>query len=107
MIILKIKIFAPLGMAIALVSCAAPKAKRVQETPVIKAQVKVPEPILAGPLLPILPDDGIRMPDMLDLPSDGDFRAVNPNRVKPGTDPGTVNSRPPTDPPSRLKPQQP
>ena len=30
----------------------APKAKRVQETPVIKAQVKVPEPILAGPPLP-------------------------------------------------------
>jgi hypothetical protein len=97
-----LKTSALLGIALALASCAAPKATVVEQAAVPKTQESVPEPVLAESELPALPDDGIRMPDMLGMPGDGDFRSTNPIGVKEA---GAVISRPPTDPPSRVKPK--
>ncbi len=94
-----------IGMAVALMSCAAPKATVVAEAPVEKKQ-KAPEPegpVIAEPTLPV--DDGLRMPDMLAMPQEGDFRSTNATAPKTGRQSGAVISRPPTDPPSRMKPK--
>ncbi len=104
--------FAALGTALALVSCAAPKAIIVAEAPRAKAEAskkemaKVEKPIVSDEPVPALPDDGIRMPEMLALPGEGDFRATNPAATKTGGQAGAVISRPPTDPPSRVKPKE-
>ena len=95
-----------IGMAVAMMSCAAPKATVVAEVPVEKKQ-KAPEPevpVTAEPTLPV--DDGLRMPDMLAMPQEGEFRPTNPTAPKTGTQSGAVISRPPTDPPSRVKPKE-
>jgi hypothetical protein len=99
------KTFSLLGLALALVSCAVPKATVVAQPRATIAVVKEPEPIVVEASLPAMPDDGIRMPDMLGLPSDGDFRSTHPSGLKPVTGSGAVISRPPTDPPARVKPQ--
>ncbi len=54
---------------------------------------------------PALADDKIRVPEMLNLPGEGEFRSTNPTAPK---DPNgnAVISRPPTDPPSRVKPEE-
>ncbi len=96
------KTSALLGIALALASCAAPRAIVVERAAVPKTQKTVPEPMVAESELPALPDDGIRMPDMLGMPGDGDFRSTQPIGVKGS---GAVISRPPTDPPSRVKPK--
>lgn len=95
------------GLVLALASCAAPKAVVVAAAPLEKKkEPKVPEPVAPDPLLPGLPNDGIRGGDtMLALPGEGDFRATNPALPKPGGGSGAVISRPPTDPPSRVKPK--
>jgi len=90
-----------------MVACVAPKATLVAEVPVKKKLERKEKPAVAEVTeLPTtgLPDDGIRMPEMLDLPSEGDFRASNPGLSKPTGQGGAVVSRPPTDPPSRVKP---
>lgn len=93
-------------MSWALVSCASPKATPVAEAPVAKKQEeKVPEPMVEEPSLPVMPDDGLRMPDMLAMPDEGEFRSTNPV-PKTGTQSGAVISRVPTDPPSRVKPSE-
>ena len=102
---LNIKTFALLGVALALASCAAPKATVVEQAPVPKKQESVPEPVVAESELPALPDDGIRMPDMLGMPGDGDVRSTSPVGQKTSSGSGAVISRPPTDPPSRVKPK--
>ncbi len=91
-----------------LASCAPPKAAVVAPPPVaLKKEQKSPAAVVsAEPAVPELPDDGIRMPDMLDLPSDGDFRATNPAAPVNRSESGAVISRPPTDPPSRVKPKE-
>lgn len=72
-----------------------------------KEQAKVPEPVVSEPM-PALQNDDIRGTEgMLALPGDGDFRATNPAITKPPGGSGTVVSRPPTDPPSRVKPKSP
>jgi len=88
---------------LALASCAAPKAALVEQAPVPKKKA-APEPIVSEPELATFPDEGLRLPEMLDLPSDGDFRATNPPASRTTNDAGAVISRPPTDPPSRVKP---
>jgi hypothetical protein len=95
------------GLVLALASCAAPKASVVAEAPAQKKEEpKVPEPVAPDPMLPGLPNDGIRGSDtMLALPGEGDFRATNPALPKPGGGSGAVTVRPPTDPPSRVKPK--
>ena len=92
-------------LLLALASCFPPKAIVVAEpSPVVKKQ-KPPEPVLAEAALPNMPDDGLRMGNMLELPSDREFRTANPSSVRTGTDAGAVIARPPTDPPSRVKPK--
>lgn len=94
-----------LGVVLALVSCAAPKAIVAEQVAVPTKVEKAPEAVVSEPAIPALPDDGIRMPDMLGMPSEGDFRATNPLSPKTGAESGAVISRPPTDPPSRVKPK--
>ncbi len=106
MVSLKITTFALLGVALASPSCVPPKAIVIAAAPAVKKEAKKdPAPLVSEPPIPALPDEGIRMPNMLDLPSDGDFRATAP--VVPRNDPssGSVFVRPPTDPPSRVKPK--
>jgi hypothetical protein len=99
--------YALTGLAMASLSCVPPKATVVAESPVKKIE-KAPEPAaVPEPLIPELPgDDGLRMPDILAMPEDSDFRATNPVVPKSGPDSGAVISRPPTDPPSRVKPKE-
>jgi hypothetical protein len=106
MVKLKHTFLALIGMALA--SCAAPEAAVVEQAPTPPQNEKVaPEPAAPEPDLAAFPDEGLRLPEMLDLPSDGDFRATNPPASKVGSDAGAVISRPPTDPPSRVKPAAP
>lgn len=94
-----------LGGTLVLASCVPPKATVVEAAPATPKKVeKAPEPVAPEPLEPPLPADGLRMPDMLAMPGDDDFRATNPS-TKTGEDAGAVISRPPTDPPSRVKPK--
>ena len=99
-------ISALLVLALSMVSCAPPKAI-VVALPVKSDKKKAAETVVAEAPLPGLPNDGIRVPDMLNMPGEGDFRPTNPTAPKTGPDVGTVISRPPTDPPSRVKPKAP
>lgn len=95
--------FALLGMAFALGACTPPKTDVAAPAPVVKKEEpKVPEPPLE-PMPSVMPSDEIPMPDMLTMPTDRDFRATNP--ILPKTGPEGVIIRPPTDPPSRVKPK--
>jgi hypothetical protein len=100
-----------LALALASASCV-PKATIVAQPPVVKNEEKkekevVLEPISPEPPVPGLPDDGgIRMPgNFTDLPSDDDFRKSAAGAPKSDSGSGAVISRPPTDPPSRVKPK--
>ena len=99
-----------IGITVALASCAAPKkATIVEQAPALKktGEAKVPEPSVPEPV-PELPDDGLRMGNsLLEMPKDGDFRATNPSTAKVEGQGGSVISRPPTEPPSRVKPKAP
>jgi|GEM_PF-1047592 len=106
---MKFRSLAPLSLALALFSCAAPKkAVVVQAAPTSSSATetasKPPEPNL-----PNGTNDGIRLPDMLTMPGDGDFRPTVPPASKTGTGSGSgsgaVIARPPTEPPSRPKTQ--
>ena len=88
-----------------MVSCVAPKATVIAPPPVVKiVEKKLPEPPPVEPMLPVLPDDGNRMPDLLAMPEEGEFRSTNPGTPKVAPEAGSVISRPPTDPPLRVKP---
>ncbi len=106
MVKMKLLTLARLSLALALFSCAAPKkAIVVQPAP---ADPKKDTTQTAGtpvPNLPGGPDDGIRLPDMLAMPGEGDFRPTAPPSNKTNPDTGAVIARPPTDPPTRPKPQ--
>lgn len=81
--------------ALALLSCAAPKASVVAEAPAQETKpaenAAVPEPASPGE-----PDDGIRLPDMLGLPDEGELRSA---ASLPGKTPesGAVIARPPAE----------
>jgi hypothetical protein len=102
----KLKYLFSAWIGLVLVSCIPPKAAVVAEPPVKKKEEKQPEPAATETPLPTLPDDGLRIGNMLELPSDGEFRPTSPAASKVGTDAGAVISRPPTDPPSRVKPKE-
>lgn len=106
MVRLKIKLTTLLGMVLVMASCAAPKPSVVVEAPV-KPKVKAPEVVSQEPEMPTLPsDDAPRLPEgIFNLPSDTEFRASSPVLPKVGV--GGVVIRPPTDPPSRVKPKDP
>jgi len=86
---------ARLAPSLALLSCAAPKAEVAEEAPVLKKETvektaaAVPEPSVNA-----LPDHGIRLPDMLGLPGDNEFRSTRPATTGGGS--GAVIARPPT-----------
>lgn len=96
-----------LGLGLVVGSCAPPKAIVIEEAPVKNKVVEPKVEPVAVPELPVtgLPDDGIRMPEMLNMPGEGEFRGINPALPKAPGEAGAVISRPPTDPPSRVKPQ--
>lgn len=96
---------ARIAPAVALLSCAAPKALVVAQPKPTIAPAVVVEPSVPDPGSLPLPDRGIRMPDMLGLPGDAEFRATTTPPHTGGSEAGAVISRPPTDPPSRPKPK--
>ncbi len=85
----------------ALFSCAAPKAIVVGPPAQADQELAVVEPELSEPDAPSAPDDRIRLPDMMTMPSDDEFRATNPAQVSPNGESGAVIARPPMEPPSR------
>ena len=92
---------------LALASCAAPKATVVQEVraePKQEVVAKAPEPKVPEPekVAEVPQESGLRMPNMLEMPGDGEFRPLNP----PAARAGAVISRPPTEPPTRVKPTE-
>ncbi len=94
---------ARLAPALALFSCAAPKAIVVDEpAPASKTEavVKAPEPDVPAPSAPA---DGIRLPDMMTMPGDDEFRATNLNQASAPPDTGAVIARPPTEPAAQPK----
>ena len=98
----------PCALFAVLVSCVTPKATVISPPPVVKSEEKkLPEPVVLEPMFPSLSDDGDRMPDMLTMPGEGEFRSTNPVAPKTGSESGAVISRPPTDPPLRVKPKSP
>jgi hypothetical protein len=94
-----------LAPALALLSCAAPKALVVEQAPRPKKQQAAVDSAGSEPAFPSPADDGIRLPDMLAMPGASEFHATSPKAPKVGSEAGTVISRPPTDPPPRPKPK--
>jgi len=87
-----------------LASCAAPKAVVVEQPTAPQTEIPAPEVLAPLPEPAAFPNDGLRLPEMLDLPSEGDLRATNPPVTRGTTEDGAVISRPPTDPPARVTP---
>jgi hypothetical protein len=93
-----------LGVVLSLASCAVPRA-------IIVEKADAPSELPSGDALPApvestaLTDDEIRLPDMLGLPSDGDFRSTANTPSAAGAQSGAVIARPPVDPASRAKPR--
>jgi hypothetical protein len=105
-------ILASLCFTLLLPSCAAMKKSfaRTDRTEAVETEAaakleSVPEAAAPEPEAN-LPREiaGFRMSNMLELPSDGEFRATNPSLTRSGTAASPVFSRPPTDPPSRIRP---
>ncbi len=90
--------------ALALFSCVPPKAVVVQEEP-IKKQPE-PEVAMTEPNLPPPADDPIRLPDnIMSMPGDEEFKPSVPTPSPINPLPGSINVRPPTEPPARPKPK--
>jgi hypothetical protein len=89
--------------ALALSSCVPPKAVVVQEEP--KKDQPVPEVATTEPNLPPPVDDEFRLPDFTTMPRDEEFKASLPMATPANQMPGSINVRPPTEPPSRPKPK--
>ena len=95
-------------LVLLLAACAKPPAAPDTPAEAAAKPAETPAPdtgtASAETPLPDLPADGLRLPDMFDLPAERDFRASNPSqgsRLQPGG--AAVTSRPPTDPPARVK----
>jgi hypothetical protein len=78
--------------ALALASCAAPKAIVVEDAPKKQQPGAAPATPVEKPAA--LADDGLRLPDMLTLPDDNQLRSTAPTK-KDGE--GTIITSPPTD----------
>ena len=88
----------PPAVMIAVLGSCVPKAVVVAEEtqPVVAAaepekEEPAPEPVIAGP-----PDDGIRLPDMLTLPGENEFRKPASSGTR-GSGSGAVIARPPNE----------
>jgi hypothetical protein len=101
----KFAILTALAPAILLFSCAPKRAVVVEPAPVKKNE-SVAETKIPGPPIPAAENDGLRIPDMFELPSDAAFRATVPTAPRTGGDGNPVITRPPTDPPPRPKPKE-
>ena len=99
----KFATLAQLAPALALLACAAPKAIIVELAPAAKKGATTGDAGLADPAFPELPDDGIRLPDMLAMPGEGEFRASARGSNNSKAEANAVVARPPTDPPPRPK----
>ncbi len=81
-----------------MLSCAAPKAIVVEETRDKPKVEKKDESIAATEApTPDTPDDGIRLPDMLGMPGEGEFRSNRP-ATDGASGSGAVIARPPVEP---------
>ncbi len=90
--------------ALALFSCVPPKAVIVQEPP--KKSAPEPEVATTEPNLPPPEEDVIRLPDnIMSMPGDEEFKAAVPTPSPINPLPGSINVRPPTEPPARPKPK--
>lgn len=96
--------FARLAPVLALFSCAAPKDPVIEPAAAPETKAAPKKVAASQPALPP-PDDGLRLPDMVTMPDEGEFRATNPDLPGKLPNSGPAISRPPTDPPSRPKPQ--
>lgn len=95
------------AVALGLASCASQKGANPNQSLVAGNSGKPAEPSVPEPVVvPLPPEDGIRVPDMLGMPSEADLRSSHPSLSKPEKGTGIVISRPPTDPPSRIKPKE-
>ncbi len=97
---------ARIAPALALLCCAAPKAIVVGPPPAAPKKEQPEELKPPGPPIEPPTEDGIRLPDMLGMPGDGEFRATAPGATQSPANPGAVIARPPTDPPPRPKPKE-
>jgi hypothetical protein len=66
----------------------------------------VPEPA-AQPTKPVIPDDGLRLPDMLTIPQDSELKASASTPSAQASEPAPVVARPPTDAPVKPKAEEP
>ena len=66
----------------------------------------VPEPA-AEPTKPVMPDDGLRLPDMLTMPQDTELKATSSAPAIKSSEPAPVIARPPMDEPPKPKAQEP
>jgi hypothetical protein len=106
MLATKLLILATGATAMALTSCAPPTTAEVSPVPKPTAEVPIIPELSAPVEAPRKPSKEIQLPPMFDnLPKEGEFRASNPAISRPG-ETGAVISRPPTDPPARVKPQE-
>lgn len=69
----------------------------------------VPEatPETSKPTKPAMPDDGLRLPDMLTMPQDNELKASASAAPANASEPAPVVARPPTDPPVQPKAEEP
>ena len=84
-------------LALSWCSCVPKDVVAVEETAPIAAAAEpkkeetAPEPVVAS-----VPDDGIRLPDMLALPGENEFRKPPPSASQ-GSGSGAVIARPPSE----------
>jgi len=94
---------ARIAPVLAMLSCAAPKAIVVEETrekPKVEKKeesIATAEAATAEAATADTPDDGIRMPDMLGMPGEGEFRSNRP-ATGGAAGSGAVIARPPVEP---------
>lgn len=90
--------------ALAFCSCVPPKAVVVQEP--LKKKAPEPQVAMTEPNLPPPVDDEFRLPDnIMSMPGDEEFKPSVPTPSPINPLPGSINVRPPTEPPARPKPK--
>jgi hypothetical protein len=90
-------LLALIAPALALLSCAAPKAIVVEETGAKpKVGKKEETAVAAEPATPAMDNDGLRLPDMLGMPGEGEFRSSRP-AAGGSSGSGAVIARPPVE----------
>lgn len=81
--------------AFALLCCAPPKAIVVEE-PGVRPKVENKQETAAVPSEPAVDDDGIRLPNMLGMPGENEFRSSRPATGGPSGS-GAVIAKPPVE----------